>query len=133
MDLKQSESQDNQRPAIPEDMMTHIQNLITTTINAAIVDYHNYQAERIEQTLDRLVSEKIEAMRLDPGVSGAGGRKGMKTVAQADAEDGDPRPRAQVTLRCDSSLLDMLKHDAASRGQSLDQMIDLVLRRFYRR
>jgi hypothetical protein len=119
---------------LPDIVMSRIRGLITTTVNAAILDYHNTQQEHIRAEIARRIKEVLaDDVTL------------IKTPDPSDTRDltPPPRPRTMQGTRkhlvkreklqgtCDKALFNLFEEDRNERGYNVSQMIDFILYNFY--
>lgn len=129
-----SASEGASAPEIPREWMERIVGLVTTTVNAAILDYHNFQNDQIESRVAAVVDEKLKSA---PGTSQP------EPPNQPDGLQPPPRPRthrrsrkhvverAKLQGTCDKSLFELFEKDRRDRGFNISQMLDFILFNFY--
>jgi len=121
-------------PEIPREWMERIIGLVTTTVNAAILDYHNFQNDQIESRVAAVVDEKLKS---------APDTHQPEPPNQPEGPQPPPRPltyrgsrkhvveRAKLQGTCDRSLFELFEKDRRNRGFNISQMLDFILFNFY--
>jgi len=119
---------------MPPEWLAHISGLINTTINAAILDYHNFQNDQIEEIASKIIDQKLPQTL-----------KNLPTLEHPSnhALDPPPRPatipgtrkhvipRVKLQGTCDKMLFELFEEDRRRRGYNISQMIDFILYNFY--
>jgi hypothetical protein len=142
---------------IPEEWLQRITGIINTTINAAILDYHNVQSDQTEEQVEALIREKLrEGMAdMEPAQPDRIVELVRTTVRQMMVDEppaasalgenraAPPRPRTVKGTRklavprrklqgtCDSALFELFENERQSRGFNVSQMIDFILYHHY--
>ncbi|MFH1114264.1 MAG: hypothetical protein V1792_10110 [Pseudomonadota bacterium] len=145
----------------PEAAVQDLLAAVRVTVNAAIMDYHNVQIVQLEDRIAALQGriEQLEQGRDGASARPAGHSPEHASVGTAAGPvdrapavnelvrelAAPPRPRTvfgsreqvarqrEITVRCDSALLDVFERDMRERGYDGDRMMDFVLYNFYDR
>lgn len=155
------DSDDAQDRDIPASWMDTIVGLIRTTVNAAILDYHNVQGDQVAKEIE-LIKETIARIAEAPGVaqpvdveelvelavksleeriSGVSIGEGGVGVAsgeprEAGPEQSLPEPasrRRKLHTTCDAVLLGLFERECKRWGFTTEQMLDHVLHNYFGR
>ena len=121
---------------IPNGLMPRIVGLITTTVNAAIMDYHNTQREQLESEIAHLVKEEVARMTEHIAVSHDSKTQGLEPPPRPRTMHGSRKhvvKREKLQGTCDKVLFEMFEEDRFKRGYNVSQMIDFILYNFYRK
>jgi len=141
MDSKSDDGQPNKSGGldlsdveIPDEWMVRIAGLVTTTVNAALMDYHNVQGDEIEARIAAIAEERVkEVLEKHRG----------PVKPEPDDLRAPPRPRTRHGSRrhvkdrvklqgtCDRALFELFEQDRHARGFNISQMIDFILYNYY--
>ncbi|MEW6530850.1 MAG: hypothetical protein AB1473_08455 [Thermodesulfobacteriota bacterium] len=119
---------------IPQEWLAHIRGLINTTINAAILDYHNFQNDQIEEIASKIIDQKLpQTLKELPALEPAPERP-LEPPPQPATVPGTRKhviPRVKLQGTCDRALFELFEQDRRRRGYNISQMIDFILYNFY--
>ena len=123
-------------PEAPDGWQSAVAAVARTTVNAAIMDYHNVQAAQIEKMITELIEKRItEALndyRVEPA-SGDGAHEEATEAAAQKAEQTPPGARVELRGTCDKRLFDIFEKERRALGLTASQMIDVALHHYFRR
>ncbi len=152
---------DFQSMDMPAEWMETILGFVRTTVNAAILDYHNVQGDQVTQEIDHIKS-RIAELRLSLENVSAMDKEEITALARTSALDAvrealqerpvyagissaQPFPgiskeaadpvtgRQKLETTCSSALLALLHRECTRWGLSVDRMLDHILLDYFRR
>jgi len=119
---------------IPPEWLAHIRGLINTTINAAILDYHNFQNDQMEEIASKIIDQKLpQTLKELPALESASGQP-LEAPPRPATIPGTRKhviPRVKLQGTCDRALFQLFEEDRRQRGYNISQMIDFILYNFY--
>lgn len=121
---------------IPPEWLAHIRGLINTTINAAILDYHNFQNDQIEEIASKIIDRKLPQTLKNLPTLEAVHAHALQPPPRPPTIPGTRKhliPRVKLQGTCDKALFEFFEEDRHRRGYNISQMIDFILHNFYNR
>lgn len=156
-----SEASGSQSQDMPSEWMDSISGLVRTTVNAAILDYHNVQGDQVTQEIDLIKSRMVELRQSlealqsvdKEEIAGLARMAALEALRQAvherpeapDFSAIEPSPgtsvgpgqriagRHKLEATCNPALLELLHRECTRWGFTVDQMLDHILLDFFRR
>ncbi|MEW6137288.1 MAG: hypothetical protein AB1733_03575 [Thermodesulfobacteriota bacterium] len=155
-DALSKEGEISEEEKLSSGWMDYVLSAVRVTINAAIMDYHNGCVSELEKQVSTLENR---VSRLESAGSESLSRTEVRRVVQELVKDAldekeargqklqepeqSPSPtvpfespnavadRAQLSVTCDRSLVELFEGDRMKRGLNADEMMDFILRTFY--
>lgn len=121
-------------PEFPSEWVERIVGLVTTTVNAAILDYHNFQSDQIEARIAALVDEKVKSAPATYQTEPASQSEGPQPPPRLGTHQGSRKhliERAKLQGTCDRALFELFEQDRQARGFNISQMLDFILFNYY--
>jgi hypothetical protein len=134
LDSELSEQFGQSTDKIPPEWLGHIRGLITTTINAAILDYHNFQNDQIKAIASKIIDQKLTQTLKNLPELGPVSEQPLEPPPRPATIPGTRRhvvPRVKLQGTCDKALFKHFEADRNRRGYNISQMIDFILYNFY--